>query len=106
MLEAGIVPGNIMAVSSYLAILACVSAGAGYAVVPRSVLDTVSTQAQFRTYVLPESVSRIKTLIAWRSDYTSAKLDALKELLPVHSTRRNRHGGTAGRRFPCSSPPE
>ena len=106
LLEAGIVPGNIMAVSSYLAILACVSAGAGYAVVPQSVLDTVSTQAQFRTYVLPESVSRIKTLIAWRSDYTSAKLDALKELLPVHSTRRNRSGGTAGRRFPCSSPPE
>ena len=86
LLEAGIVPGKLMAVSSYLAILACVSAGAGYAVVPQSVLDTVATQAQFRTYALPESVSRVKTLIAWRSDYASAKLDALKELLPSHST--------------------
>ena len=61
------------------------SAGTGYAVVPQSVLDTMSTQAQFRTYALPESVSRIRTLIVWRSDYASAKLDALKELLPVPS---------------------
>jgi DNA-binding transcriptional LysR family regulator len=84
LLEAGIVPGGIMAVSSYLAIFACVSAGTGYAVVPRSVLDIVSTKGQFRRYDLPDSVSRIKTLLAWRSDYRSAKLDALRQLLPVY----------------------
>jgi len=83
LLEAGIVPGSILAVSSYLAILACVSAGTGYAVIPQSVLDIVSTKGQFQRYSLPDNVSRIKTLLAWRSDYKSAKLDALKELLPV-----------------------
>lgn len=83
LLETGIVPGNIMAVSSYLAILACVSAGTGYAVIPQSVLDMISTKGQFQRYPLPDNVSRIKTLLAWRADYTSAKLDALKELLPV-----------------------
>ena len=72
-----------MAVRSYLAILACVSAGTGYAVIPQSVLDIVSTNGQFHQYSLPDHVSRIKTLLAWRSDYESAKLDALKELLPV-----------------------
>ena len=79
--DAGIVPGNIMAVSSYLAILACVSAGTGFAVVPQSVLDMVETDGEFRRYPLPGNMTRIKTLLAWRSDYSSAKLDALKELL-------------------------
>ena len=83
LLEAGIVPGSVMAVSSYLAIFACVSAGTGYAVVPQSVLDIVSIKGQFQRYSLPENLSRIKTLLAWHSDYKSAKLDALKDLLPI-----------------------
>ncbi len=80
-LESGIVPGRIMAVGSYLAILACVSAGTGYAVVPQSVLDVIATKGQFRRYDLPEHISRITTRLVWRSDYGSTKLDALKDLL-------------------------
>ena len=83
LLESGIVPGGFMAMGSYLAILACVSAGTGFAVVPQCVLDTVSSKGQFRRYSLPGKFARIKTLLAWRSDYQSVKLDALKELLPV-----------------------
>ncbi len=80
--ETGIVPGGIMAVGSYLAILACVSAGTGYAVVPRSVLDTVAIKGQFKSYALPGKFAHIRTLLAWRSDYRSAKLDTLRTLLP------------------------
>ena len=83
LLESGIVPGGIIAMGSYLAILACVSAGTGFAVVPQCVLDIVSSKGQFRCYPLPNSLTRIKTLLAWRSDYQSVKFDALKELLPV-----------------------
>ncbi|MFB3135938.1 MAG: LysR substrate-binding domain-containing protein, partial [Rhodospirillales bacterium] len=83
LLESGIVPGGIMVMGSYLAILASVSAGTGFAVVPQSVLDMVSPKGQFRLYPLPNDVARIKTLLAWRSDYQSAKLDALKDLLPI-----------------------
>lgn len=83
LLKAGIVPGGIIAVSSYLAILACVSAGTGYALVPKSVLDMVPTMAQFRCYPLPGNLSRIKTLLIWRADYNSANLDALRELMPA-----------------------
>jgi len=83
LLEAGIIPRSIIVVSSYLAIIACVSAGTGYAVIPQSVLDIVSTKGQFQRYDLPDSVSHIKTLLAWRSDDKSTKLDSLKELLPV-----------------------
>ncbi|HEX9568253.1 MAG TPA: LysR family transcriptional regulator [Rhodospirillales bacterium] len=83
LLEAGIMPGGIVAVGSYLAMLACVSAGTGFAVIPRSVMDTVSSKGKFRLYPLPKRFARIKTLLAWRSDYRSAKLDALTKLLPV-----------------------
>ena len=83
LLDSGIVPGGVIAMGSYLAILACVSAGTGFAVVPQCVLDTVSSKGQFRLYPLPNNLARIKTLLAWRSDYQSVKLDALKELLPV-----------------------
>ena len=82
LLESAIVPGSIVTVNSYLAIIAMVSAGTGYAVVPRSVLDIISTRGQFQTYDLPGNLSRIKTMLVWRSDYLSAKLEALKKLLP------------------------
>lgn len=80
--QSGIVPGSVMDVGSYLAILACVSAGTGYAVVPQSVLDMVSTKGQFRRYDLPGNLSRIRTMLVWRTDYRSTKLSALMEILP------------------------
>ena len=83
LLDSGIVPGGVITMGSYVAILACVSAGTGFAVVPQCVLDTLSSKGQFRLYPLPDKVARIKTLLAWRSDYKSVKLDALKELLPI-----------------------
>lgn len=83
LLDSGIVPGGFLSVGSYLAMLACVSAGTGFAVVPRSVLAAVSTKGRFRLCPLPERVARIRTLLAWRSDYRSAKLDALRDLLPA-----------------------
>lgn len=83
LLDSGIVPGGIIAMGSYLAILACVAAGTGFAVVPQCVLDTVSSKGQFRLYPLPNKLAQIMTLLAWRSDYQSVKLDALKKLLPA-----------------------
>ena len=83
LLESGIVPSGVIAMGSYLAILACVSAGTGFAVIPQCVLDTVSSKGQFRRYPLPDKLARIKTLLAWRADYRSTNLDALKQLLPT-----------------------
>ncbi|WP_419904973.1 LysR substrate-binding domain-containing protein [Kiloniella sp.] len=83
MLECGIVPGGFIAISSYLAILANVSAGTGFAIVPQSVLDTVNTKGTFQIYPLPGKYSKIKTLLTSRVDYRSVKLDTLSELLPL-----------------------
>jgi DNA-binding transcriptional LysR family regulator len=81
MLEAGITPGGVLETSSYHVILACVAAGTGFAAVPRSVLDAVAVKGEFRVHPLPGPASKVDTLLTWRCDYTSAKLDALKEIL-------------------------
>lgn len=83
LLESGIVPGGVLAVGSYLAMLACVSAGTGFAVVPRSVLETISSQGDFRTYRMPRHLRRIKTMMTWRADYQSAKFTALRDMIPA-----------------------
>jgi len=81
MLEAGITPGGVLETSSYHVILACVAAGTGFAAVPRSVLDAVSIKGEIRVHPLPGPAARVDTLLSWRADYTSAKLDALKTTL-------------------------
>jgi len=81
--DISIVPGSMLSVSSYLAIFACVSAGTGFAVAPQSVLDMVATQNNFNQYPLSGKLSRIKTMMAWRTNYKSAKLESLKALLPI-----------------------
>ena len=83
LLDADIVPGGVIALSSYLAILACVAAGTGFAVIPQCVLDTVSLKGQFQYYPLPNNLAQVKTLLAWCSNYHSAKLQALQDLLPA-----------------------
>lgn len=83
LLGSGIVPGGVLAVGSYLAMLACVAAGTGYAVAPRSVLDTVRVGGEFKTHRLPMNLRRIRTMMTWRADYQSLNLNALKALVPV-----------------------
>lgn len=82
LVEEGIQPGQILSVGSYLAILACVTAGTGYAVVPKSVLDGIATGGAFQCHELPKKYARIRTLLAWRETFKSPKLDALRALLP------------------------
>lgn len=81
LLDNAIVPGSVMAVSSYLAIFASVSAGTGFAVAPQSVLDMVSVDGKMQCHSLPGRMSAIKTMMVWRDDYQSRKLDCLRPLL-------------------------
>jgi DNA-binding transcriptional LysR family regulator len=81
MLEVGITPGGVLETSSYHVILACVAAGTGFAAVPRSVFDAVAVKGEFQVHPLPGPASSVDTSLAWRSDYTSTKLEALKEIL-------------------------
>lgn len=81
MRASGVTPGGVMETSSYHVILACVAAGTGFAAVPRSVLDAAAVKGECRLHPLPGPASKVDTLLAWRCDYTSAKLDTLREIL-------------------------
>ncbi|MFT6557948.1 LysR family transcriptional regulator [Sneathiella sp.] len=76
-----IFPSATHSLSSYLAILASVSAGSGFSVIPQSVLSRVQLDGTFQTLPLDGEYAHIQTLLAWRRDFSSPRLDCLKALL-------------------------
>jgi DNA-binding transcriptional LysR family regulator len=68
---------------SYHAIVACVAAGAGIAVTPRSVLELQRAGGReigISMHPLPD-IGMIDTLLAWRCGYTSSAARALRQIL-------------------------
>lgn len=81
--RARVVPDRVMEVGSYHAIVACVAAGAGLAVVPRSVLGSIVGGKDVLAHPLPHDIARAKTFLVWRRGHRSVALAALqKELGP------------------------
>jgi DNA-binding transcriptional LysR family regulator len=76
---ASVVPERIMEFGSYHAIVACVAAGAGIAVVPRSVLRTVPAAKNVATHALPPQIAKARTHLVWRATEKSAALAVLLE---------------------------
>lgn len=75
---ARVVPERVMEFGSYHAIVACVAAGAGIAIVPRSVIRVSVAASGVATYPLPAAVSRARTFLVWRRGHRSIALDALR----------------------------
>ena len=73
-----VVPSQVMEFASYHAIIACVSAGAGVAVVPRSVLALANVERHVSVSRLPPRTARARTLLAWREGHQSIALEALR----------------------------
>lgn len=74
-----IIPKRVLELASYHAITACVSAGSGVAIMPRSVLKAVQAENLVRVLTLPPKVARTKTHLIWRSGQRSVVLEALLE---------------------------
>ncbi|PQV52943.1 LysR family transcriptional regulator [Paraburkholderia sp. BL21I4N1] len=79
-LEHGVRPARVLELGSYHAIVACVAAGAGVAVAPRSVLDLLADSSNIAVHPLPE-IEPIETLLVWRRGHFSSALNALKKTL-------------------------
>lgn len=75
---ARVVPERVMEFGSYHAIVACVAAGAGIAVVPRSVIRVSAGASGVATCRLPSSVAQARTLLVWRRGHRSSALDAMR----------------------------
>lgn len=79
--RSSVVAERVMEYGSYHAITACVAAGGGIAVVPRSVLRVVGAENQLAVHALPQQVSKARTMLVWPRGYQSAALAALREAL-------------------------
>jgi len=77
----GVTPCSTLELSSYHAIVACVAAGTGIALVPRSVLEVVRGADHVGVHALPERTRRAVTSLAWRKGETSWALQALQAAL-------------------------
>jgi DNA-binding transcriptional LysR family regulator len=80
---AGVHPDRTMEFQSYHTIIACVAAGSGIAVVPRSVIGMAGAARQVNIVRLPAQTANASTQLVWRPAYRSAALEALKKLLPA-----------------------
>jgi DNA-binding transcriptional LysR family regulator len=71
---------RVLNLSSYHAIIACVTAGAGIALMPKSVLDTMP-QAKVRRHPIPKAQAHITTPLVWRRGEISPSVLALRTLV-------------------------
>jgi DNA-binding transcriptional LysR family regulator len=83
-LEHGIRPARVLELGSYHAIVACVAAGAGVAVAPRSVLELQHDMNNIAIHSLAD-LGAIDTLLVWRRGHFSSALKALREALLANS---------------------
>jgi len=82
-----IVPERVLELGSYHAIVACVAAGSGIAIMPRSVLEVVHAENTVTAIALPKKIGHVKTFLVWRKAHQSVALDALRADL-AHLTQQ------------------
>ena len=64
----GAMPERVLEFASYQAMIACVAAGTGYAVVPKSVLEALHATRSIRQHPLPKRFSQIRTHLVWNGE--------------------------------------
>ena len=79
--EEGASYDRVLEMSSYHAIVACVAAGTGMAIVPAEVLDHAVMSTAVERHPLPPHLRRNRTRLVWSGE-ASAALRALMALLP------------------------
>lgn len=75
------IPGKIHEMESYHGMLACVVAGAGLALMPRSMLESMPGSHQASAWPLPPDWRFLKTWLIWRKGAKTRQLDAFMALL-------------------------
>jgi len=76
---ANLMPERILEFASYQAMIACVAAGTGFAVVPKSVLQALHATKSVSQHALPKRISHNRTYVVWNGDPSPA----LAGLLPL-----------------------
>lgn len=66
--EGGVAPARVSEFGTFEAILGCVAAGMGVALMPREVLNQRKLARTIRQHELPAEIARVETLLVWRKD--------------------------------------
>ncbi len=82
----GVTPARVLEFASYHAIAACVAAGAGIALIPRTVLASLPGLEAVAIHALPEEIARNRTHLVWRAPASPA-LQGFIALLECQSVR-------------------
>lgn len=82
---AKVAPNRVMEFQSYHAIVACVAAGTGIAVVPRSVLHMALGEKDVAITPLPREIAQARTRLVWTAGHHSVALQAMKTLLATRA---------------------
>lgn len=77
---AAMMPARTLEFASYQAMIACVAAGTGYALVPRSLLSSLRAGGEVKVHELPARIRRNRTHLVWHGAPSSA-LQKLQDLL-------------------------
>lgn len=66
--EGGVAPARIAEFGTFEAIIGCVAAGMGVAMMPREVLKQRGLADSIRVHPLPPAVAQVQTMLIWRRD--------------------------------------
>jgi DNA-binding transcriptional LysR family regulator len=77
----GEMPERTIELGSYHALLGCVVAGTGVALLPRSVLSTFPDSKRLSVHALPRGENRAETVLIWRKGAGSPNIQALRQLV-------------------------
>jgi DNA-binding transcriptional LysR family regulator len=86
--EDGAAPGRIFELESYHGMLACVAAGAGLALLPASMLESMANRTMVTVHKLPPRYRDVKIHLIWRRDL---HLPALRRLIDMIEPMRDVH---------------
>jgi DNA-binding transcriptional LysR family regulator len=88
----GGMPERTIELGSYHAMLGCVVAGMGVALLPRSVLSTFPESKRLTVHTLPPGQNLAETVLIWRKGAGSPKIVALQQILgaPLKADRAGR----------------
>jgi DNA-binding transcriptional LysR family regulator len=77
----GEMPERTVELGSYHAMLGCVVAGMGIALLPKSVLTTFPESKRLTVHRLPPGENRSRTVLIWRKGADSPNISALRQIL-------------------------
>jgi len=76
---------KVVEINSYFALLNCITAGMGVALVPEKLLECYPFVDGLKVHPLPEDISKTTTCLIWRKDSLKASMAVFKETLMPES---------------------